>query len=122
MHLVTSKQFYSTATLILFVITLPLLAADKSPSGADLLAACQHSMDQGFSNVQGMLCSWYVTPCDCNYEKKRQLPRVCLPGSPDIDLLAQQVISGLNARPELLNMEADIAASTILTRYYPCSE
>lgn len=118
----TSIQLNLTGILILFIITLPSLAADNSPNGADLLAACQHSMDQGFSDIQGMLCSWYVTPCDCDYEKNNQLPRVCLPGIPDIDFLAQQVISGLIASPELLDKKADFAASTILSRHYPCSK
>jgi len=92
------------------------------PSGAELLTACEQSMMKGFSGMKGMMCTWYVTPCDCNYGNENELPRVCLPPSPDIDALAHEVITGLIAQPELQELNADIAANTILIRNYPCDD
>ena len=92
------------------------------PSGAELLTACEQSLMKGFSGTEGMMCTWYVTPCDCDHEKNSDIPRVCLPASPDIDALAHEVATGLIAQPELLEKNADFAANTILIRKYPCDD
>jgi len=92
------------------------------PNGKDLLAACEHSLDKGFSGAEGMMCTWYVTPCDCFHGADSEIPRVCLPPSPDVTVLAREVTEGLAATPELLNKTADVAAGTILKKNYPCME
>ena len=106
--------------LVIFTLTVPMLAVHATPDGAELLAACKHSLEEGFSDIEGMMCTWYVTPCDCDYDKNNDIPRVCLPASTDIDALAREVITGLIAQPELQELNADIAANTILIRNYPC--
>jgi len=92
------------------------------PNGKDLLTACEHSLDKGFSGAEGMMCTWYVTPCDCFHGADSEIPRVCLPPSPDVTVLAREITEGLAATPELLNKTADVAAGTILKKNYPCME
>ena len=105
--------------LTLLFISPPLLA---TPNGKELLAACEHSLDKGFSGAEGMMCTWYVTPCDCFHSEDSEIPRVCLPFPPDVDALAKEVSEGLAVTPELLDKTADIAAGTILKKNYPCLE
>ncbi|MFB3101321.1 MAG: Rap1a/Tai family immunity protein [Gammaproteobacteria bacterium] len=93
-----------------------------TPSGKDLLAACEHSLDKGFSGAEGMMCAWYVTPCDCFHSDDSEIPRVCLPPDPDVDALAQEVMEGLIKSPDLLGESADVAAGMILKKIYPCTE
>lgn len=94
----------------------PAMAA---PDGADLLAACEYSLQHDFTGVKGKMCHWYVTPCDCNYGRQ-PLPRVCLPSSVAVETLARQTITGLRAKPALLSREADVAAAIVLSEHYPC--
>jgi len=93
-----------------------------APNGKDLLVACEHALDKGFTDAEGMMCTWYVTPCDCYYSVDSEIPRVCLPPAPDVAALAREVADGLAATPELLEKTADVAAGTILKRNYPCTE
>jgi len=93
-----------------------------TPNGKDLLAACEHSLDKGFSGAEGMMCTWYVTPCDCFHSKNSEIPRVCLPPTPNLNTLAREVAEGLAGTPELLDKTADVAAGTILKVSYPCTE
>ncbi len=93
-----------------------------TPNGKDLLTACEHALDKGFSDAEGMMCTWYVTPCDCFHSEDSEIPRVCLPASPDVAALAREVTEGLAATPELLGKTADVAAGTILKQNYPCTE
>lgn len=93
-----------------------------APAANDLLRACESSLKNGFHGVEGELCYWYVTPCDCDYRKSPELPRVCLPKSIPTETLARTVIEGLKEQPELQSKEADYAAAVILSRIYPCTE
>ena len=86
------------------------------------MSACEHSLTKGFTGTEGMMCTWYVTPCDCFHSEDSEIPRVCLPPAPDVDALAREVIEGLASRPELLEKSADVAAGTILEKTYPCIE
>ena len=97
----------------------PLSAA---PGADDLLKACEASLENGFQGIQGDLCIWYVTPCDCEYGKASELPRVCLPESISTETLADKVVRGLIDQPELQAESADFAAAMILSRIYPCIE
>lgn len=93
-----------------------------APSGADLESACQQSLDYGFHGNEGMLCTWYVTPCDCDYGKKQEYPRVCLPETVTVETLASEVVAGLQEQPGLKTEAAGPAAALILSRIYPCHD
>ncbi len=117
------KTQYSTSghlflSLLLFFVSTMVFA---TPNGKDLLAACEHSLDKGFSGTEGMMCTWYVTPCDCFHDDNSEIPRVCLPPVPDINALAREVTKGLAATPELLEKSADVAAGVILGKSFPCT-
>jgi hypothetical protein len=114
----------STTSGLFFGLTLLFISTSlfATPNGNDLLAACEHALEKGFSGAEGMMCSWYVTPCDCFHSADSVIPRVCLPVPPDVHALAREVTEGLAASPELLDKSADIAAGTILIRNYPCTE
>ena len=105
--------------LLLFFVSTVVFAI---PNGKDLLAACEHSLDKGFSGTEGMMCTWYVTPCDCFHDDNSEVPRVCLPPVPDRDALAREVTEGLAATPELLEKSADVAAGVILGKSFPFTE
>jgi Ssp1 endopeptidase immunity protein Rap1a len=90
------------------------------PSGNDLLNACEISLEEGFQGSTGMMCEWYVTPCDCHYGKDSEIPRVCLPERIETELLAKEVIEGFKQKPELLIKPAELSAAEILVKKYPC--
>jgi len=112
----TNNLFFG---LVLLFTSTSLFA---TPNGNDLLAACEHALDKGFSGAEGMMCTWYVTPCDCFHSEDSEIPRVCLPVPPDVHALAREVTDGLATSPELLEKTADVAAGTILIKKYPCEE
>ena len=91
-----------------------------SPTGADVLTVCEESLAKGFEGIKGMMCVWYVTPCDCTYGKDPAIPRVCLPDGMDTEALAREVIEGLKLRPELQSQSAELSSNTILAEKYPC--
>lgn len=103
--------------LLLLSVSFQLTA---SPTGADVLAVCEESLTKGFHGITGMMCVWYVSPCDCNYGKDPAIPRVCLPDTTDIELLASEVIEGLKLRPELQSETAEMSSNTVLAGKYPC--
>lgn len=106
--------------LILFLtaLLLPHYSSHAAPSGADLLEACTRSVRDGFDSMIGKMCTWYVTPCDCNIDKS--IPLVCLPESVPTETLAGLVIEGLTKRPDLQQFDATHAAALILADQYPC--
>ena len=103
--------------ILLFSLSTQVFA---SPSGADVIAACEESLASGFQGIKGMMCTWYVTPCDCTYAKDPATPRVCLPEGKETEELAREVIQGLKSRPELQTLSAELSANTILAKKYPC--
>ena len=107
---------------ILLLIFLSGLSVNAfaAPSGEDLLTACEDSLANGFSSTRGMMCIWYVTPCDCNHGDKKKVPRVCLPDDASHVKLAKEVISGLKENPEFQAETAEMAAGLILAPKYPC--
>lgn len=107
------------AGVIQLFFTILCLAA---PAAGDLLQACEHSLSNGFDGVEGDMCTWYVTPCDCDYGKVNNMPRVCLPESVPIEILARTVVDGLREQTELHTEDADFAAAAILSRVYPCNQ
>ena len=111
------KKFTCLGFLLILSINIQVMA---SPTGADVLAACEESLAIGFQGTTGMMCVWYVTPCDCNYGKDPATPRVCLPGYIEPESLAREVIEGLKLRPELQSEPAELASSMGLAPKYPC--
>jgi hypothetical protein len=107
-----------TCILISMLTFSRLLVA--APTGGDLLDACTKSVGTGFDSVAGQMCFWYVTPCDCTFDTDK--PRVCLPESLPTESLAREVIAGLTQEPELRQLDASLAAATVLARKYPCVE
>jgi len=99
------------------MLPVELIAA---PTGGDLLNACRQSITSGFDSTEGMMCTWYVTPCDCSLDT--DIPRVCLPESLPANELALDVITGLTEQPELQEKDAALAAALVLSRKYPCQE
>ncbi len=91
-----------------------------APSGNDLLTACEESLTNGFHGPTGMMCIWYVTPCDCHHGKDVAIPRVCLPNNGSHKLLAREVVEGLKSQSELQLQSAEMAAGIILSPTYPC--
>ena len=112
-------MFVILPAISISLFSAPALAA---PSGADLLEACEHSLAHGFQGIAGQMCTWYVPPCDCTYNREKQIPRVCLPATVSVEALAQEVISGLREQAALQGEEAAVAATFILSRTYPCRE
>ena len=91
-----------------------------APLASDLLAACEYSLANGFQGSNGMMCVWYVTPCDCSYGKESVIPRVCLPDGKTPESLAREVINDLKSQTELQSESAEMAAAMILSPKYPC--
>ena len=91
-----------------------------SPVGADVVLACEESLANDFEGMKGMMCTWYVTPCDCTTGKDPEIQRVCLPDDLEVEELARQVIEGLKLEPELQSKSAEVASSIILSKKYPC--
>ena len=94
--------------------------AVAAPSAKDRLAACEESLANGFHGSTGMMCSWYVTPCDCHHGKDPAVPRVCLTGNESEASLAKLVVDKLKAEPALQSELAEMAAGIILSANYPC--
>ena len=115
-YLKPGSLFYG---LLLYFVSTIVFA---TPNGKDLLAACEHSLDKGFSGTEGMMCIWYVTPCDCCHGDDSEIPRVCLPPVPDVGALAREVTEELAATPELLDKSADVVAGVILGKSFPCAD
>jgi len=111
----------STKRLFALLILIPVNTA-AAPGGADLLRACEQSLDGGFHGVAGQMCEYYVTPCDCEAGLSEDVPRVCLPDDVVTTVLARKVISGLQAEPSLQRRAAADAAALILARDYPCTD
>ena len=107
------------SSLLLVLLSIPA-PATAAPSGGDLLQACNQALRDGFDTMVGKMCTWYVTPCDCNIDKT--IPKVCLPESVSTETLTGLVISGLTQQPELQQLDATRAAARILSGEYPCVE
>ena len=105
--------------ILLLLFSRSLMAA---PTGEDLLTACEDAQKNGYQSQQGMLCIWYVTPCDCHFGKETTMPRVCLASDISHESLAEDVITGLHDQSQLLTETAEMAAAVILAPKYPCQD
>lgn len=93
-------------------------AAYAAPTGAELLAACESALNSNFRGLRGKMCTWYVTPCDC--DTTPGLPRVCLTEPIEPQKLARTVTEVLKAIPEFQTRGAEEAVALILSEVYPC--
>ncbi len=113
-------------TCFIFIALLSVLVCSQrlfaAPTGEALLHACKAALEDGFTDIEGQMCEWYVTPCDCHAGKDPGIPRVCLPHGIPTEWLAKEVIKGLLEKPALQNVSAEMAANTILSRSYPCTD
>jgi hypothetical protein len=114
------RPFLLCLVVYVFLFMLFIERVMAAPSGTDLLAACEHSLKNGFQGIKGQMCIWYVTPCDCSYSEKSKVTRVCLPATVATETLVQEVIAGLLKQTELQAEEANVAAALILSQTYPC--
>lgn len=111
-------MFKFISVLLLSLITTDTWAV---PSGGDLLKACNASLANGFEGVNGTMCKWYITPCDCE-TGGQTLPEICLPEPVSTEILAKAVITGLSEHPELQRQDAAFAAAAVLSEIYSCSD
>jgi len=93
-------------------------AANAAPTGAELLTVCDSALRSNFRGLRGKMCTWYVTPCDC--DTAPGLPRVCLTDPIEAPKLAVTVTEVLKAIPELQLKSAEEAVALILSEVYPC--
>lgn len=98
------------------------MQAYASPDGSDLLRACRTSLNNGFNGIEGMMCEYYLTPCNCAVGVKASVPKFCPPAGASTDDRAAAVIDGLNKSPVLQDQDAQTAAAVILAKMYPCTE
>lgn len=92
--------------------------AHAAPTGAELLEVCESALRSNFRGLRGKMCTWYVTPCDC--DTAPGLPRVCLSDPIEPPKLAITVTEVLKALPELQLKSAEEAVAVILSEVYPC--
>ncbi len=93
-------------------------AVHATPTGAELLTVCESALQSSFRGLRGKMCTWYVTPCDC--DTAPGLPRVCLTEPIEPPKLAVTVTEVLKALPELQLKTAEEAVAEILSEVYPC--
>ena len=106
----------------LILILLMSMQVHAAPLGKDLLHACRDTMNKGFPGIEGAMCEYYVTPCDCELGEDPVQPRFCPPQRITTARLAATVVKGLLNSPDLRQTPARAAAATILARKYPCTE
>lgn len=92
--------------------------ANAAPTATELVEVCQSAIDSNFSGVPGKMCTWYVTPCDC--DTAPGVPRVCLTDPVEPDKLAFTFIEMMKVMPELTDKGAEEAVGIILSEIYPC--
>jgi len=110
--------FYFILACVTAVILITPGHSIAAPTGKDLFDACTDSLENGFDTMEGRMCVWYVTPCNCD----TALPQVCLPEATDTDNLARDVIEGLTNKTDLQQADAAYAAAFILSEKYSCPE
>jgi hypothetical protein len=120
------REYINETLVALFCCSLVYVSATgllvAAPAAGDLLKACEYSLKNGFAGIEADMCIWYVTPCDCDYGKENDMPRVCLPDGVAVETLARIVVAGLKADAGLHALDADFAANTLLSRIYPCNQ
>lgn len=115
-----SKKIILSIVLNILLFNSVLFADDKqTPTGEDLLKSCQSLLSSETTQMQQMLCTWYILPCDCE-QKDKTIPKVCLPDKVDEEELARIIVKELEHKQQLQRSSALFAANSILQKYYPC--
>ncbi|MEM7465422.1 MAG: Rap1a/Tai family immunity protein [Pseudomonadota bacterium] len=94
-------------------------AVHAVPSSDELIAICERALSRGYRGKAAQMCTWYVTPCDCDVSTK-QIPRVCIPKEIPSARLAEQVVILLKGLPEFQDSDGAVAAAEVLSVVYPC--
>jgi hypothetical protein len=115
-----NRNFIQTRIVSIMLLLPGVVMA--APDGADLEQACAGALANGFDDVRGQMCEYYVRPCDCTAGQLPATPRVCLPEGVATPSLARRVLAGLEERPELKRRHAATAAALILVQDYPCRD
>lgn len=106
-------------TFAFLALAMSKTLANEPLMGSDLLRSCESVQTNSATEIESMLCIWYITPCDCgNYDE--DVPRVCLPSGVAEQRLASIIIRDLQNDQGLQSASAKFAANTVLARYFPC--
>ena len=106
--------------ILIFLLLYRQVVAE--PGGQQLLEACENTANKRASDIETMMCDWYITPCNCDTSQSDSIPRVCLPDNVSSDELRLIVVKALKSEPEMTRLGASKAAATILSRNFPCKE
>lgn len=93
--------------------------AVAAPSSDDIVTMCERALSKGFRGRTAQMCTWYVTPCDCDAEQN-YAPRVCVPEDIASKTLAEQVVTLLKGLPEFRQEDGAQAVAQVLAVRYPC--
>jgi len=115
-HLNIRRLLRATACLGLLLPTL----VHAVPSSDELVQICERALANGYNGKRAQMCTWYVTPCDCDVSQLGEIPRVCIPTNVQSRKLAQQVTELLKALPEYRQPDGARAAAQVLSVVYPC--
>lgn len=106
---------------VLLTLVLPLSEAFAAPlSSGELIQVCQQALANGYSGRKAQMCTWYVSPCDCDRPNDQDFPRVCIPKSVPSAKLAEDVVFLLKELPEYKDSDGARAAAKLLAVLYPC--
>lgn len=90
------------------------------PTSDELVNICEHALRTGYVGRRAQMCTWYVTPCDCDISAVGDMPRVCIPEGTPTTQLAKQVVEVLSELQEYRQADGARAAAQVLAVIYPC--
>ena len=103
-----------------FLLFLTWTQAQAVPNGSDLLQACEVSLENGFRDIEGQMCEYYVITCDCDLGSGNAGSGICIPDHVSTETLARDVVNGIKNSPGLLQEYAVTAVEKVLSEKYPC--
>ena len=107
--------------IVACAITVVSAQAMATPSSDDIVTMCERALSKGFRGRTAQMCTWYVTPCDCDAEQNNA-PRVCVPEDIASKTLAEQVVTLLKGLPEFRQEDGPQAVAQVLAVRYPCDD
>ena len=105
--------------IVACAITIVSAQAMAAPSSDDIVTMCERALSKGFRGRTAQMCTWYVTPCDCD-AGQNNVPRVCVPEDIASKTLAEQVVTLLKGLPEFRMDDGAKAVAQVLAVRYPC--
>ncbi len=97
-------------------------AVHAVPTSDELVTICERALNAGYVGRRAQMCTWYVTPCDCDVSSSGDMPRVCIPKGTPTARLARQVVEVLGELEEYQQPDGARAAAQVLAVIYPCEE